>query len=134
MKYEEINVGDTAFFEKTISESDVYSFAGITGDFNAIHINDEYAKKSLFKKRIAHGLFAGSLFSTVFGMKLPGEGSIYISQEFRFVRPVYIGDTIKASVILTDKMEKNKVKFDCVAINQDCKEVIVGTAVLMIIK
>lgn len=73
----ELKVGDSASFTKTVSEHDVYSFAGITGDFNPAHINEEYAKKTFFKKRIAHGMLSAGFISTVLGTKLPGPGTIY---------------------------------------------------------
>ena len=130
-RFSEINIGDTASFEKTISEADVYGFADITGDFNPVHINQQHAEKTRFGKRIAHGMLSGSLFSTVFGTKLPGEGSIYLSQTLSFLAPVYFGDTIKATVTVKEKLEKGRVKFDCIATNQNGVIVISGEAVLL---
>ena len=98
LMYEDIQIGDTATFSKTISEFDIYQFAGITGDFNPMHINEEFADTTIFEDRIAHGLLTGSFISTVLGMKLPGPNSIYLSQSFSFTAPVKIGDTITAKV------------------------------------
>lgn len=131
MTYDNINVGDSASFEKTISETDIYSFAGITGDFNPAHVNQRHAESTKFGKRIAHGMLVGSLFSTVFGMKLPGEGAIYLSQDLQFKAPVYIGDTVKATVTVTEKLEKGRIRFDCTATNQQGITVICGTAMLL---
>jgi len=130
MTYDEIQVGDFASFEKTLSETDVYSFAGITGDFNPAHVNQRYAEQSKFGQRIAHGMLTGSLFSTVFGTSLPGLGTIYISQQLEFVAPVLIGDTVKATVTVEEKLEKGRVRFNCVATNQRDEVVVSGNAVL----
>ena len=131
VNYDQLSVGDTASFEKTISEADVCLFAGITGDFNPAHINQRYAEASKFGVRIAHGMLSGSLFSTVFGTQLPGPGSIYISQTLTFTAPVLLGDTVKATVTVAEKMEKGRVRFDCVATKQDDSVVITGEAVLL---
>ncbi|GHU67458.1 (R)-specific enoyl-CoA hydratase [Clostridia bacterium] len=131
MTYDEINIGDSASFEKTISETDVYGFAGITGDFNPAHVNQVYAEASKFGKRIAHGMLSGSLFSTVFGTRFPGEGSIYLSQSLNFTAPVFIGDTVKATVTVIEKLEKGRVKFETVATKQDGTVVIRGEALLL---
>ena len=130
MYYDQISVGDSASFEKTISESDVYLFAGITGDLNPAHINQRHAETTKFGTRIVHGMLTGSLFSTVFGTKLPGEGSIYISQTLTFTAPVPIGETIKATVTVAEKMEKGRVRCECVATKPDGTVVVEGEAVL----
>ena len=90
-------VGQRASVTRTISESDVYLFAGITGDLNPAHTNEEYAKKTHFKTRIAHGMLSAGLISAVLGMKLPGPGTIYTGQTIKFLAPVHIGDTITAT-------------------------------------
>ncbi|MBV1758113.1 MAG: MaoC family dehydratase [Dethiosulfatibacter sp.] len=118
-------------FVKTISESDVYLFAGITGDFNPAHINEEYARESVFKTRIAHGMLTASLISTVLGTKLPGPGTIYLSQDTKFLKPVLIGDTIAAIVKIVDlNKEKNKVKLETICINQKNETVLEGFALV----
>lgn len=93
----ELNIGDEATFQKTLSESDVYLFAGITGDQNPAHINDIYAKDTRFGKRIVHGMLTSSLVSSILGMQLPGPGTIYLGQTLKFLSPVYFGDTIQAN-------------------------------------
>lgn len=131
----QIKVGDNAFQQKTITERDLELFGEVSNDYNKAHFDSEYASKTMFKKRIAHGMLVGSLFSKVFGMELPGEGAIYVSQNLRFKRPVYIGDEITATVIVKEvNVEKNRVTFDCVATNQLDEPVIKGEAVLMPIK
>lgn len=99
---EDLEVGMSASFAKTVSESDVYAFAGISGDFNPMHVNEEYAKQTPFKTRIVHGMFSAALVSTVAGTKLPGPGAVYIDQQIKFRKPVFIGDTPVASVTITD--------------------------------
>lgn len=122
-------IGMTGSFSKTITQSDVYSFAGITGDFNPIHVNALEAKKSIFGKQVVHGMLTASLISTVIGTIMPGEGSIYLAQNLKFVRPVYFDDTITAiaTVIGIDE-EKNILELQTQAFNQENVMVIDGTA------
>lgn len=128
----ELNIGDTASFAKTITDVDVKMFAGITGDFNPVHINKEFAKETMFKDRIAHGMLVASLFSTVLGTQLPGEGAIYMGQELKFTKPVYIEDTITATVTVSEiNKEKNRVILETIATNQNGDIVIKGSATLM---
>ena len=128
----EIGINDTAFQLVEIKEENVETFGSITNDFNPAHFDSDYASKTMFKKRIAHGMYVGSLFSKVFGMDLPGEGAIYVGQTLKFKRPVYFGDVIKAVVIVKEiNLERNRVYFDCVATNQNNEVVIVGEAELM---
>src|SRR3954451_8898847 len=132
LTYEEIQIGDTADFSKTISEFDIYQFAGITGDFNPMHINEEFADTTIFKDRIAHGLLTGSFISTVLGMKLPGPNSIYLSQSFRFIAPVKVGDTIRATVEVIEKQDDNKfIKLKTQVWNQRKEIVVDGEALVM---
>ena len=93
---DEMNVGDAAEMAKTVTETDVYLFAGITGDFNPAHVNEAYAKNTFFKGRIAHGMLSAGFISAVLAMKLPGPGTIYLSQFMEFKAPVRIGDTVTA--------------------------------------
>lgn len=129
--YDEIQVGDKASFSKTISESDVYQFAGITGDFNELHINQPAAEKSLFKSRVVHGCLADSLVSTVLGMKYPGKGTIFLEKSVSYLKPVYIGDTVTAELTVAEKRERGRVLFDVSYYNQDGTEVIKGTALVL---
>ena len=126
--------GDSASFCKTISEFDVYQFAGIVGDFNSIHINKLYADNSMFKARIAHGMLISSFISTVIGVKLPGEGTIYMEQDSKFLAPVKIGDTITAVVTVLEYINKDKgiVKLLTQVFNQDEKLVVDGYAIVKV--
>jgi 3-hydroxybutyryl-CoA dehydratase len=129
---QEIQVGDKASFQKTITESDVYLYAGITGDLNPVHINTEHAEQSIFKERIAHGMLTAGFISAVLGLQLPGPGTIYMSQSIRFTAPVRIGDTIKAEAEVTEKMEeKNRIKLKTTCTNQRGEDVLVGEAMVM---
>jgi 3-hydroxybutyryl-CoA dehydratase len=128
--YDELQVGETAQFSKTISESDIYLYAGITGDLNPAHINEAYAAKTTFKTRIAHGMLVAGLISTVIGTQLPGPGTIYVSQTLNFLAPVQMGDTITAMVEVLEKQDKKKVLMKTVCINQHRKSVLEGEALV----
>ena len=125
-------VGETAVVSKTITETDVYMFAGISGDFNSAHVNKILAEKGIFGRQIAHGILVASLISNVIGMKLPGEGSIYMEQNLKFVRPVFIGDTVTARVEIMEVISKNKnvLRLDTKVMNQNNEIVIDGSAVV----
>ncbi len=128
----ELEVGQAAEFTKTVSESDVYGFAGITGDFNPVHVDAVAAAQSRFGQRIAHGILTAAFISTVIGMKLPGPGVIYVSQSLRFTAPVMFGDTVtaRAEVTALDR-EKNRVTLATRCVNQDGKVVAEGESVVM---
>jgi 3-hydroxybutyryl-CoA dehydratase len=127
----ELSVGDTAQFTKTVSEADVYLFAGVTGDFNPAHVDEEYAKKTYFGTRIAHGLLSAGFISTVLGNRLPGPGSIYLRQELTFLGVVKIGDTITARVEVTEiDTVKGRVKLLTTCDNQEGTRVLTGEAVV----
>ena len=128
---EELKVGDTARFSKTISESDVYMFAGVTGDLNPAHVNEEYAKGTFFKTRIVHGMLTASLISTVVGTMLPGPGTVYMRQEVSFLAPVKFGDTITAVAEVAEIMaDKKKVRLKTYCINQAETVVVDGEALV----
>lgn len=128
----ELKIGESASFQKTISESDVYLFAGISGDINPAHINEEYMRDSRFKGRIAHGLLTASMISAVLGTKLPGPGTIYLGQELKFLAPVMIGDTVKATAEVIDLIpETNRVILSTVCTNQLGRTVISGQATVL---
>ncbi|MEJ2100965.1 MAG: MaoC family dehydratase [Desulfobacterales bacterium] len=128
---ESLQVGEKARFGKTISESDIYLYAGITGDQNPAHINEPYARETFFKTRIAHGMLCAGLISAVLGNKLPGYGTVYIRQELNFLAPVRIGDTITAQAEVIEIMSaKNRVRLKTDCINQDGIIVIDGEAVV----
>lgn len=125
----ELKIGDAAEFTKTITEADVVLFAGITGDLNPAHVNQVWAENTRFKARIAHGMFSGGLISAVLGMYLPGPGSIYLSQELKFLAPVYMGDTLTARAEVQELIEdKNRVCLKTTCRNQDGTVVVDGIA------
>jgi 3-hydroxybutyryl-CoA dehydratase len=127
----ELKVGDAARIQKTISEADVYLYAGITGDLNPAHVNEEYAKNTFFKTRIAHGMLTAGYISTVLGNRLPGPGSIYIHQSVNFLAPVHFGDTITAQAeVSTIDLEKNRVKLKTTCMNQEGTIVLDGEAIV----
>jgi 3-hydroxybutyryl-CoA dehydratase len=128
----ELKIGDYAEHSKTITETDVYLFAGVTGDFNPAHLNASAAADSMFKERIAHGMLSAGLISAVLGMQLPGPGSIYLSQTLKFVAPVKFGDTITARAEVTDRnIDRNRITLKTICANQDGKVVVEGEAVIM---
>ena len=129
---EEMTVGQSASFTKTVTETDVVLFGGISGDLNPAHFNEEYAKDTFFKGRIAHGMLCASFISTVLGMHLPGPGSIYLKQDLKFLAPVRFNDTVTAVCTVKEMIkEKNRVIFECKVVNQDGVDVISGEAVIM---
>jgi 3-hydroxybutyryl-CoA dehydratase len=126
---DQLQVGDSSEFSKTVSESDTYLYAGVTGDFNPAHVNEAYAEKTFFKTRIAHGMLVAGLISTVLATKLPGPGTIYIRQELDFLAPVHFGDTITASAeVIEIDVDRNRVKFRTTCINQHGTKVLDGIA------
>lgn len=131
MSFAEIVLGEKAAFTKTIAESDVYTFAGITGDLNPAHINEPYAAGTFFQRRIAHGMLVSSLISNVLGMQLPGPGTIYMRQNLNFLAPVYFGDTITAEVEVIEKIEeKKRLRLKTTCTNQEGKVVVDGEALV----
>jgi 3-hydroxybutyryl-CoA dehydratase len=128
---DQLTLGDRAEFTKTVSESDIYLYAGVTGDLNPAHINEAYAKNTFFGTRIAHGMLIAGFISTILGNQLPGHGTIYLSQEVHFLEPVHIGDTITARVELVEIMtEKKQARFKTVCFNQEGIEVLDGEAIV----
>lgn len=132
-RFDQIDLGDQAAFSKTISETDVYQFAGVSGDFNPMHVDAVYASRSRFGQRIAHGLLSASLISTVIGMYLPGPGTVYLSQSLKFLAPVYLGDTLTARVEVIEKIsEKKRLRLKTTCTNQEDRTVIEGEALVTI--
>ena len=130
--FAELRVGDKASLSKTVTEADIYGFAGITGDFNPVHINAEFAKNTMFKERIAHGMLSAGFISAVLGTALPGANSIYMGQELQFKAPVKIGDTVTAEVEVLEKIEgKNRVIMRTTVTNQNGVMVVDGKATMM---
>jgi 3-hydroxybutyryl-CoA dehydratase len=129
----DFKVGDTATMSKTITDDDIRTFADLVGDYNSVHLNDEYARKTRFGRRIAHGMLSASLISTTIGVKLPGSGSVYLSQAFKFVAPVYPDDTVTAKVTITKiREDKPIVTLETVCHNQRGELIVKGEAVVLV--
>jgi acyl dehydratase len=132
LTYEQLEAGMKAAFTKTITETDVYLFAGISGDFNPMHVNEEYARQTPFGARIAHGAVPMALIGPVLGMKLPGLGTILIEINTRFRAPTLFGDTITASAEVVEKLEeKRRVRLKLLWTNQRGEIVATGEAVVI---
>lgn len=131
MKY---YIGQSAKISKTITETDVYNFAGICGDFNSLHMNKMEAEKSIFGRRIVHGALISSFISTVLGMYLPGDGTIYLRQEVNYKKPVYLEDTITAKVVVSEIHENGNAVLETCIVNQKGEQVINGIAVVKLPK
>lgn len=133
MKYEELVIGAGAELELFVGPEVVEGYAKLIGDTNPVHLDDEYAAKSFFRKRVAHGMIGAGLISAALGTRLPGPGSIYLSQDIEFKRPVDIGDTITAKVEVLEKLDKQKkVTLRTWVENQDGQTVIDGRAVVIV--
>ena len=129
---EDLSVGMSEVFEKTVTDGDIESFAAMSGDTNPIHLDDAFAAASIFKGRIAHGMLSASFLSTIFGTKLPGPGCIYLSQSLRFKAPVRPGDSVAAKVTVKSINEaKRRVEFEC-SCSVDGNEVLDGEATIMV--
>jgi 3-hydroxybutyryl-CoA dehydratase len=129
--YEDIKVDDEASLTKTITEADIVNYAGLTGDWNPVHVDAEYAAQSMFGERIAHGMLIAGLISAVLGTQLPGPNSIYLGQDLKFTAPVKIGDTVKVVVTVLEKRDdKRIIKLRTAVSNQRGELVIDGTAVV----
>ena len=124
-------VGQAGEFTKTVTEADVVMFAGITGDFNPAHIDQVAAEKGRFGGRIAHGMLSASFISTVLGTRMPGPGTIYLSQSLRFTAPVMIGDTVTARVEVAEVMPKRRLRLTTTVVKQDGTSVVEGEAVVL---
>jgi 3-hydroxybutyryl-CoA dehydratase len=126
-------VGDEATVSKTITDEDIRVFADLVGDHNSIHLDDEYAGKTRFGRRIAHGMLSASLISTVIGTQLPGPGSVYLRQSYQFVAPVFPGDTVTARATITKiREDKPIITLETVCLNQDGQLVVKGEALVLL--
>lgn len=121
-------VGQTSEFSKTVTETDVYNFAGICGDFNSVHINRVAAQKTIFGQRIVPGALVVSFISTILGTKLPGDGTIYLKQESKFIKPVYFDDTVTARVKILSIDSRRRAVLSTEVFNQNDECVITGEA------
>ena len=127
--FDEIKAGDSASIIRTLTEADIELFAVVSGDVNPAHLDPVYAKTDLFHRVVAHGMWGGGLISAVLGTKLPGPGTVYLSQSLRFLAPIGVGDTITTTVTAREKqIERHRITFDCRCVNQGGHEVITGVA------
>ncbi|BBE30424.1 dehydrogenase [Tepiditoga spiralis] len=132
MKYEDIKLNDIYEIEKTITSNMVETFAEITGDKNPVHLDEEFAKNSIFKARIAHGILVVGQISAVLGMEFPGPGTIYLKQDTKFLKPVYIGEKIKISVEVKEKYdEKSRILLSTKVFNEKGKLAVDGEALVL---
>ncbi|CAM3695264.1 MaoC family dehydratase [Parendozoicomonas haliclonae] len=130
--YEQLQVGDTATYERTLTERDLILFATVSGDHNPIHLDDEFASTTQFGERIAHGMWTGSLISAALAMKLPGPGGVYRSQELKFLQPVKLNDTVTVQLEVLEKNDRTKSAIIATnVVNQDGKFVAKGKATVM---
>ena len=129
---DQIRIGDYASFGKTLTEADVYQFAGILGNFNPLHVNKEFAAKSALKGRVVSNVLVASLVSKILGTQLPGNGTVHLSQDMEFLLPVFIGDTVEARIDVTKIDGKlGRVWFDIVCTNRKGEVVARGETVVM---
>lgn len=129
---EDLTVGQVEEFSKTVTEADLVLYAGVTGDTNPVHLDEEYAATTMFKGRIAHGMLSAGFISAVLGAKMPGPGAIYVSQQLKFKAPVRIGDTVTARCTVKDiNAERRRVTLETLCLVKD-KIVVDGEAVMMV--
>lgn len=129
--YSELKIGDMGYVEKTVTETDVYLYAGVTGDFSWLHVNEKRAKEGHFKTRVVHGMLLIGLISTVVGNRMPGAGTIYESQDISFLRPCFIDDTIRAQTEVVDLLPKGRVKLKTICFNQNDEILLDGEAIVI---
>ena len=135
MRFEELQVGQSAEWAKTLTEADVVLYAGITGDFNPVHVNAVEAERSRFGGRIAHGMLSAGFVSAAIAMRLPGPGAIYLGQTLRFTAPVRVGDTVTARVEVAELFPgRRRVRLATVCRNQRGEVVIDGEATVLVPK
>jgi acyl dehydratase len=127
--FDELSIGQSASYSKTVGERDIILFAAVSGDVNPVHLDPAFAANTMFKERIAHGMFTGAVVSAALALTLPGPGAIYLNQSLSFRAPVKIGDTITVQLQVTEKREDKKfVTLACEVVNQHGKTVATGTA------
>ena len=133
MQFEELRVGQWATMSRTITIVEIVSFAGLTGDANPAHLNDEWANRTRFGKRIGHGMLTAGILSAVLGTKLPGDGAIYLSQSLRFSGPVFPGDTITARAEVIELIpDRRRVRLLTTCTNQHGQVVLEGEALMLV--
>ncbi|MDF3867412.1 MULTISPECIES: MaoC family dehydratase [Pseudomonas] len=129
--YEELEVGQKANFQRSVTERDIQLFAEVSGDRNPVHLDADYAATTQFKERIAHGMLTGALISAAIATTLPGPGTIYLGQNLSFTRPVKLGDELTVELEVLEKLPKNRVRISTTVLNQDGKAVVKGEAEVM---
>jgi 3-hydroxybutyryl-CoA dehydratase len=130
--FEDLKLGQTAVYARTVTEADIVLFAGISGDTNPVHINEEFASETMFSGRIAHGMLTASFISTVIGTRLPGPGAIYVTQTLRFKAPVRIGDTVNARATVTELVPEKRRATLSTVVSVAGKVVLEGEAVVLV--
>ncbi len=126
-----IEVGDRATFTKTITDRDVFAFADASGDHNPLHFDDAYAQRSIFGRRVAHGILTAGIISTVLGSDLPGVGTIFVELQIRFLKPVFIGDTVTANATVTEIINPRRVRLMVACVNQHGDDVAIGNVIVI---
>lgn len=129
--YDVLEVGQTASYSKTVEERDIQLFAAVSGDRNPVHLDAEYAATTMFKQRIAHGMFSGALISAAVACELPGPGTIYLGQQMRFTAPVKLGDTLTVRLEILEKLPKFRVRVATRVFNQHDELVVDGEAEIL---
>ena len=126
--YHALEIGQKASISKSVEERDVQLFAAVSGDNNPVHLDAAFAAETLFKERIAHGMFSGALISAAIACELPGPGTIYLGQQLRFTRPVKLGDTLTVELEVLEKLPKGRVRLATRVFNQNAEQVVDGEA------
>ncbi len=126
-----LTVGDSGKFTKVITEADVFKFADASGDHNPLHIDEEYARRSIFGRRIAHGILVSGIISTVLGSELPGLGTIFVELHIQFLKPVFIGDTVTATAYVMEIINPKRVRLLVACVNDRGEDVAIGNAVVV---
>ncbi|SFA53291.1 MaoC family dehydratase [Metapseudomonas otitidis] len=126
--YDALEVGQKASYAKQVEERDIQLFAALSGDRNPVHLDAEYAAGTVFKERIAHGMFSGALISAAIACELPGPGTIYLGQQLKFTRPVKLGDSLTVELEILEKLPKNRVRIATRVFNQNAEQVVDGEA------
>lgn len=128
---ETLRVGDKGTFTKTITDEDVFDFADASGDHNPLHVDDEYAKRSTFGQRVAHGILTAGIISSVLGGEIPGLGTIFVEFHIRFLKPVFINDTVTATATVIETINPERVRLMVACQNQHGRDVAIGNVVVV---
>lgn len=126
-----LRVGDSGTFAKTLTEQNVFAFADVSGDHNPLHIDEAFARQTVFGKRVAHGILTAGIISTVLGSEIPGVGTVFVELHIRFLAPVFLGDTVTARATVTELINAKRVRLLVSCMNQDHKDVAIGNALVI---